>query len=64
MSKETYVRCDRCGQLIAGSRELANRDGMFTRAGWTDDEAIDLCGPCADEVQKFIAKGVPDGEHR
>ncbi len=62
MSKETLTRCDRCGRVMLDDTEQVKGMAAFYRSGW--GETIDLCRECADEVQKFIAKGVDDGEHR
>lgn len=69
MSREEVVRCDGCGQVVVDGTQAARGMAWFTREGWGSQETLDLCGACADQVQRFIrgaalrdgAGEVPDG---
>lgn len=51
--KKTLTFCDMCGQLMTDDPERNRNAGTFYRESW-DGEFFELCGPCADKVQKFI----------
>lgn len=59
MSKVEYTRCDMCGDLLVDD----SKAGHFWResfSGWAEgwaEDSLDLCGGCADEVQRFIRAG-------
>lgn len=51
--KKTIEICDMCRRVITDDPELSRNTGSFYRTSW-GGEYFELCGPCADRVQKFI----------
>ena len=58
---ETRYRCDRCGRLIESGRAVVALEAGPRPPSWptrlaSGRPAIDLCGPCLDELTSWLRR--------